>query len=175
MEFNLSQLLKEAIGATRRFEVDEELTLMESPLSGRVVGDVEFLRTDRGIWVTAILDSKVSCTCSRCLEECEQILHMRLEEEFLLQIDVSTGSKVKKPEDAEEYLFIGVDHVLDLTEAVRQYAELGIPIKPLCREECAGICLECGTNLNDAPCTCYNAPREGRWSALLELIPSSDK
>lgn len=174
MEFNVSQLLKETAGSARSFEVNEELTLVEGSYPIRVVGGVEFLRTDKGIWVSALLDSTVPATCSRCLAECEQSLHMNVEEEFLLQFDVITGAKMEKPHDAIEYFFISTNNSLDLTEAARQYTELAIPMNPLCREDCAGICLECGVNLNDALCTCDKAPLDNRWSALLEFTSSSD-
>lgn len=174
MEFNVSQLLKETAGSARSFEVDEELTLMEGSYPIRVVGGVEFLRTDKGIWVSALLDSTMSATCSRCLVECEQSLHMNVEEEFLLQFDVITGAKLEKPYAAEEYFFISTNNSLGLKEAVRQYAELAIPMNPLCREDCAGICLECGANLNNVPCTCDKVPLDNRWSALLEFTSSND-
>ena len=49
---------------------------------------------------------------------------------------------------------IDESHVLDLGEAVRQYTLLALPMKPVCRETCAGLCPCCGTNLNHGPCGC---------------------
>ena len=54
-------------------------------------------------------------------------------------------------------------HILDLSEAVRQYAIIGVPMKVLCREECAGLCMVCGKNLNEGSCYCKSETRDPEW------------
>jgi uncharacterized protein len=61
---------------------------------------------------------------------------------------------------------------LDLTEVVTQYAAISLPMKPVCRRECAGICASCGEDLNESRCTCDSSPVDSRWEALLELAAS---
>jgi uncharacterized protein len=63
---------------------------------------------------------------------------------------------------------------LDLRDAVRELVLLDVPSTPLCRPECAGLCLTCGANLNDERCNCAGAPTDPRWSALDELRDFSD-
>ena len=58
---------------------------------------------------------------------------------------------------------------MDLTEAICQYAMMAIPIKPLCREGCAGLCQQCGQNLNLGQCNCQGQEIDQRWSRLTEL------
>ncbi|MBA7688765.1 hypothetical protein ES703_97254 [subsurface metagenome] len=65
-------------------------------------------------------------------------------------------------------------HILDLTEAIRQYALLAIPMKPLCRGDCAGLCPNCGHNINQGPCDCSPQETEPRWSELSKLTLASD-
>jgi uncharacterized protein len=60
-------------------------------------------------------------------------------------------------------------HILDLTEAIRQYALLALPMKPLCQESCAGLCPSCGHNLNQGACNCPPEAGDPRWSELNEL------
>jgi uncharacterized protein len=57
-----------------------------------------------------------------------------------------------------------------LNEAIRQYALLARPVKPLCWEDCAGICQTCGQNLNQEPCSCPAPEIDPRWSKLTELL-----
>ena len=55
---------------------------------------------------------------------------------------------------AEGSFRIGEDNILDLAQAVREYSMLSTPIGPRCKEECKGICPQCGRNLNAATCNC---------------------
>jgi uncharacterized protein len=58
--------------------------------------------------------------------------------------------------------------MLDLGEALRQYALISSPSKPLCQPDCAGICPTCGINLNEDRCTCP-PQKEARWQALAAI------
>lgn len=58
---------------------------------------------------------------------------------------------------------------LALEDVLREQVLLSLPARTLCREDCKGICLHCGSNLNHEPCTCQSAPVDPRWSALGEL------
>ncbi len=171
MYFNVAQLLKEHSGAARSYEVDEAFAPLEHTHVDHIKGTVNLMRTDRGIWVSAELDSEAVCTCSRCLVEYMQPIHMDIEEEFLPLVDVESGLRVEySPEELEENFYIDHNHILDLREAVRQYASLSVPMKPVCRQDCAGICLTCGANLNETACQCDRTVRDSRWGALLDLV-----
>ena len=175
MFFNVSQLLKEPNGSRRAFEVDETFPPMGDTAVSRVLGRVDLLRTDEGVWVSAELESEAVCYCSRCLDEYRQPIAMSIEEEFLPLVDVSTGGGLGRPDDAGEQFHIDSQHILDLSEAIRQYASLSVPIKSVCREDCAGICPSCGANLNITQCGCERASRESRWAPLLESVSAGDE
>jgi uncharacterized protein len=55
---------------------------------------------------------------------------------------------------------------IDLTQMVRESIILELPLAPLCRADCAGICPVCGANRNDQPCSCEVSVTDERWSAL---------
>ena len=170
MLFNVSKLLKEPTGTARSYEVDEALALTDDGGVNRVRGTVNLLRTPQGAWVSAALDSAVQCTCSRCLTECRQPVHMAIDEEFLTLADAETGATVDRSAEGDEYFCIDKSHILDLREAARQYAAICMPMKPVCRDDCAGICMDCGVNLNETTCKCDKTPRDPKWGPLLELV-----
>ena len=174
MYFNLSELMREPSGSTRTYEVDEEFTPRGDAETQRIKGTVGLLRTDKSVWVSADLDSAVPCTCSRCLKEHWQPIHLTIEEEAYSLVDLETGTRATGPKDSEEGFGIDQTHILDLTEAAREYAALSVPMKPMCRNDCKGICLGCGVNLNDFSCRCDKAVRDGRWGPLLKLLPSNE-
>ena len=168
MQYNVAQLLKEPMGSARRFRL--EAGLVEAPLPATCVsGSVRMLRTHQGVLVNAELEIASVVTCSRCVDDFDRVSTLHIEEEFFPTIDLHTGRRVTLGEEDEDALQIGDDHLLDLSEVVRQYAISDQPMKPLCRAECLGLCLECGADLNRSGCVCNEAPIDPRWGALAGL------
>jgi uncharacterized protein len=62
--------------------------------------------------------------------------------------------------------FAVVGDLLDLVPMVREHALLSLPLSPLCRPDCAGLCPHCGLDLNEGSCDGAVAPRDDRWAAL---------
>ena len=167
MQINVSQLLKEPIGATRDYKVSE---IVDVTGDGRMVqGEVKLLRTHRGILVRGVLRTEVELTCSRCLSPFNFPVTLNIGEEYIPTVDVVSGVPLSSPEEPGSFI-IDEHHVIDLTEAIRQYSLLAFPMKPLCREDCAGLCSNCGHNLNLGPCGCLQQEADPRWSELSKLL-----
>lgn len=151
MLINVAQQLKGPIGSVRSYEVDGVVQTAEI---GNILvrGKVELLRIHRGILVRGRFDAEVEVSCSRCLTPFKCPLILNIEEEFLPTIDINSGVRLEVQD--EGFFIIDERHILDLTEAVRQYILMAVPMKPLCREDCAGLCIECGQNLNLGTCGC---------------------
>ena len=171
MRINVSQQLRASMGSIRKYEV----SAMVSVAAGRsmVEGEIELIRTDRSILARGTLHTEFGVTCSRCLSLFNCPLTLNIEEEYFPITDVASGASLLLPEEPGCFT-IDEHHVLDLTEAIRQYALLAIPMKPLCREDCAGLCPNCGHNLNQGPCDCSPQETEPRWSELNKLTLASD-
>ena len=169
MYYNLAQLLREPTGSTRDYEVDGSFEGPENGI-GRARGWVRVIRTHQGFVVRAELETQVDLTCSRCLSQFESNSTIKLEEESFPTVDPDTGKTTEPPEEAEGVIHLDDQHVLDMQEVIRQYVLTEVPIKPLCCEECLGLCPECGTNLNKEKCKCNTAPVDPRWGALAELL-----
>jgi len=152
IEINVSQLLKSPLGTIRNYEVDEKVNIGEE--TPHVRGEVTLLRTNRGILVTGRLETDIGLTCSRCLGKYRHPVTLEIEEEFFPTIDIITGSKVDGPDDEPDAFMIDQNNILDISEAIRQYALLAVPMKPLCKEDCAGLCPTCGVNRNLKTCNC---------------------
>ena len=73
-------------------------------------------------------------------------------------------------EDSEETYLLGVDH-LDLRPLARDAILLELPLAPLCRADCAGLCPSCGVDRNQIECGCADGPADPRWAALDALRP----
>lgn len=172
MQFNVAQLLKEQTGSTRRYEVEERLDdldpvlVIQSPISGWV----KFTKIPVGILVVGELRTTVEVNCTRCLEPFDTEVTVELEEEFRAALDLRTGATLPEDEEADEATRIDDKHLIDLTEVLRQALLLALPSSPVCRPDCAGLCPQCGANLNDGPCGCPQEEVDPRWEALRALL-----
>ena len=108
-------------------------------------------------------------TCSRCLSVFDHPLALHIEEEYFPIIDVVTGLPLPLLDEPGAFT-IDEDHTIDLAELVRQYTLLAVPMKPLCRQDCAGLCPTCGHNLNGGPCSCSLQRQGQHWSELKKLV-----
>ncbi len=164
VQINVSWLLQSPIGSVRDYSINEitDIGYGDSPVQGDVT------RTDRGILVKGALDARIELACSRCLGPFSVSLKLNIEEEYFPTTDIMTGTSPPVP-DEPGYFTIDEHNILDLTEATRQYALLATPMKPLCQEDCAGLCPTCGQNLNQAPCNCPPQTADPRWAELSKL------
>jgi uncharacterized protein len=167
---NVSQLLQEPIGTTRQQEVDTEIEIAGEMSAVR--GEVTLTRTDRGILAQGKIETSIGLNCSRCLTRSKLTAELDIAEEYFPTKDIESGAALAEPEGAGGFP-INEDHVLDLTEAIRQYAELQIPMKPLCRPDCAGFCPSCGRNLNEGKCDCGGKEADPRWQVLRQAQAAS--
>lgn len=166
MQYNVAQLLKEPVGSTRTYWVDEKDVSIDGEGRVDVQGEVTFLWTHRSILVTGSLTTNLTGVCGRCLEPFEYDLSLELEEEYFPTIDINTGLPVEPP---EEGFTLDQNHILDLAEAVRQSIVMATPMKLVCRAECKGLCPECGVNLNYTTCNCAAQTTDLRWAKLKVL------
>ena len=170
MRINVSQQLKSPIGSKLAYEVSEIVNIAGG--DSVVKGKVTLVRTDQGILAEAKLHTEVELTCSRCLTLFNYLLTLNIEEEYLPTTDVVSGVSLTLPDEPGCFT-IDEHHILDLTEAIRQYALLAIPMKPLCRQDCAGLCPTCGHKLNQGPCHCPSKQVDPRWAKLKKLASAN--
>ncbi|MBI2847845.1 MAG: DUF177 domain-containing protein [Chloroflexi bacterium] len=174
LQINVSQQLKASVGTTREYSIEDMIDVTGGgDGKNKVRGSISLLRTDRGILVKGTLHTDVELTCSRCLSLFPQSLAVDIEDEYLPTIDVYTGNNLPLP-DAETFT-IDEHNILNLAEAVRQYALTAIPMKPLCRPDCKGLCPVCGGNLNQGACRCFPKPPDPRWAKLNQLTMASNQ
>ena len=174
MRFNVAQMLQEPIGSTRSHRVQEASAFWEGLQAWHLEGWLKFTRTDMGIWVLGRLTAEVSAECSRCLTHVEEPLDTEISEQFYPTVDIFAGRAIAPPLLEDGAFRIDATNELDVREAFRQNLIASLPMKPLCKPDCAGICPDCGTNRNESKCRCGEDVRDPRWARLLELLPPTD-
>ncbi len=141
--------------AVDTFEGEIELDLVLEAVSGGVLVRGPLRATARG-------------TCARCLT--------RTIDEWEVEVTElhRSAAAVEDEEDGEledlDYLLVDGDAQLELDQMVRDALVVGQPVRVLCREDCAGLCPQCGVDRNTDPCDHQvDRPIDPRWEALREL------
>ena len=159
--FNASQLLLAAVGESRRHTL--------APSGSLRGGSVELIRLDSGVLVRASLTVAVDVDCSRCLAPLTTVAPIEFDEVYEQRYDPGTGVALDEDERDPEAFGIGRDHVIDITEGVRQYCEAAAPMQPLCSVDCQGLCPGCGIDRSVGDCACAAESSDPRWAALAAL------
>jgi uncharacterized protein len=175
MRFHVAGLMKEPVGSVRRFDIDEPIDLHDENIeaAGPARGHARLMRTNDGILATGDLAFPVRLQCGRCLTPFEAPIQFHFEDEYKPSLSLVTGLPITYDPDDDSFL-IDDHHILELTEAARQYALTALPMLPLCREDCAGLCPTCGHNRNEGPCDCAPDTASSPFAALKGLFTDDD-
>lgn len=120
------------------------------------------LTGDRGVHVQGELRARLVLTCRRCLSDFRRDLTVSLDLLYDPGVD-------KEGEREQVYALEEEEAHLDLGPALREQLLLAVPPYPLCREDCRGLCPECGVDRNEESCDCTLREPDPRWQALRDL------
>lgn len=143
--------------------LDERIRLVE-PVA--VKGNVKLARAL--VQVNGHIDTRAQVECDRCLQPVELPVNADFALEYI------TGSDYESSEAAEltdEEMSVSVfdGEAIDVDEIVKEQILLAVPTRVLCREDCKGICPECGIDRNSGECACVTDDVDPRWAALKNL------
>lgn len=116
-------------------------------------------------------------SCSRCLEEYEEKLCASFSLTYVTEMPEVTDDSGDEIEiSAEEMGLIHFEgEEIDLRAAIQEQIVMALPLRPLCRQECKGLCPQCGANLNEADCGCGATDFNIKFAALKGLKFDKDK
>jgi len=127
----------------------------------KLVSPVRYELTVRKIDDTVSIEGPVALeailSCSRCLDEFRLPLSLNMAIKLTPKSELPCSSEMElHSEDLDVYYYEGDE--IDIDPFVYEEVMLNIPVRPLCKEECKGICGNCGKNRNTEPCNCHEAP-----------------
>jgi uncharacterized protein len=118
--------------------------------------------------VVGNVSTTLELACSRCLESFAMPVDSAFDVRYLPQSE-NTGEEREVEEDDLTDAFYRDDEI-DLRQLMEEQFYLALPMKPLCREDCKGLCPNCGTNLNVASCDCQVRWEDPRLAGLKALM-----
>ena len=135
----------------------------------RVLLDLTVQKSGDEYYCQGRLTGQAMLECSRCLDVYPAELAEKAD--FIVCSAAYLASRDKDVIDDEDYVcFQGDDLRVDLSGIVNQTLVLSLPMKPLCSENCRGLCPVCGINLNTGSCDCRKKEPDARWQGLKDLF-----
>ena len=174
MNLDISDIVSN-VGASKEIHTSQVESFDGLNLDGPVKLDLTVTSAGNGeISVHGKIKVKVILTCSRCAAEYSEPLDIDVDERF-----VPEGSAELERDDevdADELCVFGYDqNELKIDELTRENIIASLPYRPLCSQECRGVCTQCGQNLNEKTCKCGSTGKEvdPRWGALKKFSSGS--
>ena len=151
-------------GAHREMEVsfDVAVVMDAARIDGPVSGTVRFDAGMGDVIASGRMHYVAQATCIRCLQVFDYP-------------SKATFSQLYAPRPlSEDILPIDDDGTIDLEEPVRDEVVLSLPLTPICRPDCAGLCATCGTDLNSDPCEGHDDVSSSPFAILAQLLDPED-
>jgi uncharacterized protein len=120
-----------------------------------------------GVLVTGRIEVPLAGTCARCLEPFEDTLELGVQELYAY-----AGSTTEATSEEDEVRRIEGE-VLDLEPLLRDTVVLALPLAPVCSDDCAGLCVDCGQRLDDLPADHHHEVLDPRWAGLAGKLAGS--
>jgi uncharacterized protein len=125
-----------------------------------IVADLRAESVVEGILITGPLRGLTELECARCLKS------------FTCPVDVEVcelfaGPGHEAPPEEDTYEVHGLE--IDLEPMLRDALGLALPLNPVCKEDCRGLCVQCGKDLNLGDCSCTFEEIDPRWAGLSAL------
>jgi uncharacterized protein len=138
------------------------------PAGAPIALDIRLEAVTEGVYVSGTARARLVGECARCLEELTEDVEARIGELFAFPDSVTDETT-----DSDELPRV-IDDYVDLEQTVRDALVVDLPMAPLCRDDCPGLCPECGERRADLPADHGHETLDPRWAALRERSSLND-
>ena len=143
LRVNVGFLVNQEVGTSRDIHFEHDLITLSDDLTLEdFKGVVRISKTANGLLVQGDFGANIQMECVRCLEEFRYPIRAQFDELYAFNRRHVTESDLVVPENG----FIELESIL------REYLLIEMPIRPLCKEDCKGLCVVCGADLNHEDC-----------------------
>lgn len=172
MKVEISQIEKR-VGESITVSFSESMDLPDLRLNEDLEGEFQVTNAGRSILVRGKIRSSTLLECSRCAEEYLFPFEIELYEEYVPEGNLQVEPE-KELSAADLNIFTYDRKEIDLEEVIRQNIIASLPLQPICKKECRGLCPSCGMNLNLGQCSCAPENTERRCIQMESLNARTD-
>jgi len=157
---NVGFIVHEEVGYSHEIPLEFDHVKLDDFEVANLNGTARIGRTPQGLIVQGVFSGDTTLQCARCLKDFAHPLTWSFTELYAFDNDSASETGVLLPEDRQ----------IDLAPMLREYALLEVPINPLHDEECKGLCIECGQDLNLKDCGHNQGNEDSPFSVLKKLL-----
>jgi uncharacterized protein len=148
--------------------IEEKVTIEEDSVASPVKGTLQVTKTDAEVIVTGRFTADLNLQCSRCLRDFTRSLVIPVNVVYHPIEEIAEERHALRDDEMDMGFYRGEE--IDLQELVREQVLLTMQMKPLCAEDCKGICPNCGADLNAGECGCDIRKIDPRLEVLKKLL-----
>ena len=137
----------------------------EFRIAGPIAVEMSYYRAGTELFFEGELTATMAASCARCAEEF--VTPSARSFRYILVPRALVSSDGERGDDLEFSVYDGDE--VDLTPLVQEQVLLALPTRPLCKEDCRGLCPQCGINLNEHQCDCRSGQFDTRLAVLRTL------
>lgn len=168
MLIDIDRIPKQGLRIDRDFEfLSEDLVEEDAVFLNPVHADISVQRSGEEIYIKGRITSCLSFVCSRCLAPYRFPIDSKFDLVYLPE-ELEMSRDQLEPEDMDTALYLTL--MIDLKEVVLEQLNLTFPLKPLCSEECQGICPVCGKVIDQGACSCLADDSDPRLDKLKNFL-----
>jgi len=156
-------------GLRREYTMPVSVSADEEPYTASA--SLTLTRVGRKVTVRGEIHIKGSLRCSRCLEHFDDERDLSFFDEYTPLSESSIEPEYELSSDELDISYYEQDEI-DIDELINEQVMLSMPLKPLCKPECRGLCPKCGKNLNEGLCDCQTDKIDARFEILRQLKDS---
>lgn len=146
------------------FDLEENDASLQEPVSI----NIKIRKSSEDIFISGKVKTLLELECSRCLENFLFNVNEKFEAYFISEdLRPHEEEMELRKEDMDVSYYEG--DIIDLTNVIREQILLSLPMTPICKASCRGLCSDCGQNLNHGRCACTSSSLDRRWSALSKI------
>jgi uncharacterized protein len=149
---------------------DLGIEILGVPEGSKIDIDLRLEAVMEGVLVTGTAQAELVGECARCLERIEDTISVDIQELFVYD----DPNHVARGDELDDEVSRLEGDLIDLEPLLRDAVVLALPFQPLCRDDCPGLCVECGARLADDPNHSHDAPVDPRWAALGNVVVDPD-
>lgn len=157
---NVGFIVHEEIGFASEFTFDVDKAEIDDFVLTKILGTVQVGRTQQGLVVQGRFSGDTVLECVRCLKDFSHHLEWEFAELYAFSHKSVGEAGLIMPESAQ----------IDLSQLLREYALLEVPISPIHDPECKGLCIECGQDLNIKDCGHSQSNDDSPFAELKNLL-----
>ncbi len=169
MKLDVSHVPETGLGVNVELDAGEvDISDATAGLTGNLQLNGRVLEAGEEMLLEGKLRGTLSLSCSRCLNSFLQPFEIAVSAKYVNAAENAHEDQADAgPRDVTRISFVGDE--IDLSSGIREDLLLNVPLKPLCREDCRGLCPQCGADLNEGECTCEKKTADPRLAELRDI------